>query len=302
MWNVLCGNSDEAKFYVIGYFLNKSDDTDMLFYILEIAQAVKFNFWGMWFKKNEEDYLCFCPVTAALLQGNANQLAVLLLYGFEQNHGRVAIYDEYYKGEIYSKFKAPLEERNPSRRAILTEILLFLLLIQKEQSGPKFRSLIECFRRVWNINAVPFVTESELMDEIHRRFPYPIRQQSSRLFPHTAPQFIDLVENYYKFIKPEDVPEVVHPRSLQQLCKCSIRKILTRSYKMPEGIARLAIPEKLRKFLKIMIFQKSAVSVTGNCTPNVPIHCDFTEQRATTEFAVNPYHAVMKLNGCCFVT
>ncbi|CAL1275956.1 unnamed protein product [Larinioides sclopetarius] len=99
LWNSFCGNSKETKINVLGSLVDRRQDkksTIILSYILKIAQAAQFNFWGMWFKETEEDYLCFCPVTIALLKGNVDHLAMLLQYGFEQNPGRVAIYDKYY--------------------------------------------------------------------------------------------------------------------------------------------------------------------------------------------------------------
>ncbi|GBM98005.1 hypothetical protein AVEN_89301-1 [Araneus ventricosus] len=256
LWNLLCGNSNETKINVLSSLVERRHDKKsaiILSYILNIAQAAQFNFWGMWFKENEEDVLCFCPVTVALLKGNVDHLVMLLQYGFEQNPGRVAIYDKYFHhihNPVYSWLKAPLEERNPGRNAVVTEVLLFLIQISKIKSKSKLKSLAKCFGLLWSLNAVPFVTESELVDEIYRRFQSPPRRLRYRSFPYTCRQFLNLVE-YYDQVKPQGSTEDIHPRSLQQFCKCRIRKTLVRSYNLPQGIKKLPLPKKLQEFLDV---------------------------------------------------
>lgn len=99
VWNVLCSNSDSAKMEVFKSLDSQFDrrrNVTLLKFILKNAQIVRFGFWGAWVKNNDLDKYNYCPVTSALVNGNVEQMTILLQYGFKQNSENVNVYDNHF--------------------------------------------------------------------------------------------------------------------------------------------------------------------------------------------------------------
>lgn len=133
--------------------------------------------------------------------------------------------------------------RSP-RKYIVNEVFVFLLKLSTIKS-PRYRAnLIECFNSLWRSRPTPYVKASELLeivnqDWINMKCPFQCWRNVSKVSEMYAQEFKEIAEG----------PVVA--RSLQQLCRCALRKCLMRSYSWEDGIKELKLPKSIVSYLQL---------------------------------------------------
>ncbi|GFX80067.1 hypothetical protein TNCV_2107141 [Trichonephila clavipes] len=145
----------------------------------------------------------------------------------------------------------PLEKEKLGRRAIVTEVLLFLLKFGISASPDMRQSVVKCFNLLWSVSPDPFVTVPEIENEIQFRFQHPTECRTQfRCFPETQEHFMRLA-GIIQIVCSETIASVFKPRTLQHLCKCNIRILLLKAGNLPWGIKYLGLPTPLQSYLNV---------------------------------------------------
>ncbi|GFU03832.1 SOCS box domain-containing protein [Nephila pilipes] len=155
---------------------------------------------------------------------------------------------------IYPWLKRPFEESPENysgRRAVAAEVLLILLKYGISGSSYARRSLIKCFDLMWSASPIPFVSISEIENEIQLRFQHPPEYSIRfRSYPETREHFLKLAK-IFETECSEVISSIVEPRSLHHLCKCTIRTSLLQVNNLPHGIKILPLPQSLQSYIDI---------------------------------------------------
>lgn len=140
------------------------------------------------------------------------------------------------------------EDETPSHRSprkhIVNEVFVFLLKLSTIKS-PRYRAnLIACFNTLWRSRETPFVKVGELVeiinqDWINMKCPFKCWKSLSQVSKTYEDEFKEIAEG------------PVTARSLQQLCRCALRKCLMRSYSWGYGIKELKLPKSMRSYLEL---------------------------------------------------
>ncbi|GFQ99266.1 hypothetical protein TNCT_406711 [Trichonephila clavata] len=147
----------------------------------------------------------------------------------------------------------PLEKEKLGRRAIVTEVLLFLLKFGISASPHMRQSVVKCFNLLWSVSPDPLVTIPEIENEIQFRFQHPPEYRTRfRCFPDTQEHFMKLT-GMIQIECTKTIALVFEPRTLQHLCKCNIRTLLLKAGNLPRGIKYLGLPYLLESYMNVYI-------------------------------------------------
>lgn len=143
-----------------------------------------------------------------------------------------------------------------SRSTIVDEVILFICMLPDE---PIFQeAIVRCFQLLWNARKDPFVTKEELLDAFEMKcVEYPDTNRG-------RDAFMEGLDKYTSLVLEKDEWRVPQPRSLQHLCRCTIRECLNNLWGMPYGVARLSLPDGLKSYILLETSKKPEMEYIGD--------------------------------------
>lgn len=132
------------------------------------------------------------------------------------------------------------------RNSLVLEVFLFLAAFYEPSRSQG--DLAKCFRLAWDARKEPYVSKQELLNAFEDYMKVRDETQLWNTLEVLRFRFLRRVYDF-KALLPDCQPLVPQPRSLQHLCRCTVREVLNNNLELPHGVGKLPIPNKMKSYI-----------------------------------------------------
>ncbi|XP_035209827.1 uncharacterized protein LOC118184285 [Stegodyphus dumicola] len=137
-------------------------------------------------------------------------------------------------------------ETQSSRKYIINEVIIFLLMFATRNSPQQRSDMVDCFFLCWRARPTPYVRLHEITHTISEEV------KSSFCRKKCWKKVLKHCQQYSCIFKNISEGPVM-PRTLKHLSRCAVRVALAKSYAWHSGINKLDIPFHLKSYLRLEI-------------------------------------------------